>query len=88
MEGTPGGTEAALLAQVLVPVADEDDARATCDALDGCSPGRMTAVNVIEKGEGAPEGTPVERIASVAETAFEAVREGFPATEGETDENR
>lgn len=83
MERTSGGGEGALLAHVLVPVADEDDARITCDVLGRYSPERLTAVNVIEKGEGVPDKTPVEQSESVAQAAFGAVREVFPAAETE-----
>ncbi|MEF8782391.1 MAG: universal stress protein [Haloarculaceae archaeon] len=71
-----GGGE--LLARVLVPVADEDDARETCDTLSKYSPGAVTALNVVEKGGGVPDKTPVEQSEEIAEAAFEAVRETFP----------
>jgi nucleotide-binding universal stress UspA family protein len=74
----------ALLVHVLVPVADEDDARATCVALDRYSPRRVTAINVVEKGEGAPDKMPVEQSEAIAEEAFEAVRETFPDAGTET----
>jgi len=78
MTPSPGSGGADVLAHVLVPVADEDDARETCDVLDRYSLGEVTALNVVEKGEGAPDKTPVEQSEGIAEAAFEAVRETFP----------
>lgn len=78
MAPSPDSGGADMLAHVLVPVADEDDARQTCDALEGYSLGEVTAVNVIEKGEGTPDKTPVEQSEEIAQAAFEAVQETFP----------
>lgn len=51
------------LDHVVIPVASEDDARATCVALgpylDGIE--RVTAVHVIEKAGGAPDKAPLEK---------------------------
>lgn len=78
MTPSPDAGGGDLLAHVLVPVADEDDARETCDALVDYSLGDVTALNVVEKGEGTPDKTPVEQSEEIAEAAFEAVRETFP----------
>lgn len=52
-----------ILDHVLVPVASEDDARATCEAVDRYLDGvqRLTAVHVIEKAGGAPDKAPLEK---------------------------
>ena len=67
-----------LLANVLVPLADAEDARATAAALARYDPGRITALHIVEKGGGVPDKTPVEQSEGIAAEAFEAVRETFP----------
>ena len=67
-----------ILAHALVAVATEDDARATARALAPYQPDRVTAVHVVEKGEGVPDKTPVEQSEAIAADAYHAVREVFP----------
>jgi len=67
-----------LLDNVLLPVANEDDARITARKLEPYSPSHVTVVHVVEKGEGVPDKTPVEQSEGVAEKSYEAVRETFP----------
>ena len=67
-----------LLAHVLVPVADAEDARATAAALARYDLGGVTALHVVEKGGGVPDKTPVEQSESIAAEAFDVMRETFP----------
>lgn len=48
---------------ILIPVATEEDARATCSALEPYldETERVTAVHVIEKAGGAPDKAPLEK---------------------------
>ncbi|WP_227133450.1 universal stress protein [Halorubellus salinus] len=73
-----------LLARVLLPVANEADARATAIALEPYDPAHVTAVHVVEKGEGVPDKTPVEQSEAVAESAYAAVRTVFPDADDST----
>jgi len=61
-----------LLDRVVIPLASEDDARATARALNGHEFGAVLAVHVIEKAGGAPDKAGVEQREQVAEAAFEA----------------
>ncbi|MFC4989474.1 universal stress protein [Saliphagus infecundisoli] len=73
-----------LLANVLVPIADEEDAKRTAMALEPYDPDRVTALHVVEKGGGVPDKTPVEQSEEVAEDAFVAVRRVFPEADDRT----
>jgi len=67
-----------LLANVLVPVAHEDDARQTARALEPYDPAQVTILYVVEKGEGVPDKTPVSHSKEEAAKSFAAAREVFP----------
>lgn len=67
-----------LLAHLLVPVANADDARATAQVLRDYSPGKMTVVHVIEKGEGVPDTKPLEQSEQLARESLDAFGEFFP----------
>jgi nucleotide-binding universal stress UspA family protein len=78
MTSTDHSTERDLLAHVLLPVANEADALATARALEPYDPERVTALHVVEKGEGVPDKTPVEQSEDLAADAYDAVRTVFP----------
>ena len=81
MEHSADSESRELLAHVLLPVATKNDAEKTARALAPYSPDRVTVLHVVEKGEGAPDKTPVEQSEAVADDAVEAVRELFPEAE-------
>jgi len=73
-----------LLDHVLLPVANEADALATATALEPYGPNRVTALHVVEKGEGVPDKTPVEQSEELAEESYAAVRSVFPDADEHT----
>jgi nucleotide-binding universal stress UspA family protein len=77
-------TDRELLGHVLLPVAHEADARKTAAALEPYDPERVTALHVVEKGEGVPDKTPVAQSEEVAEASYAAVREVFPDADDHT----
>ncbi|AZH24169.1 universal stress protein [Haloplanus aerogenes] len=67
-----------LLSRPLVPVASEEDAVDTCRAAFpriAAVGGRPVVVHIIEKAGGAPDKASVEQRETVAEAAFDAVRD-------------
>jgi len=73
-----------ILAHVLLPAAHEDDALATAQALEPYDPERVTALHVVEKGEGVPDKTPVEQSEELAAESCAAVRTVFPNADDHT----
>jgi nucleotide-binding universal stress UspA family protein len=73
-----------LLDHVLVPVANEEDARATVESLAPYGPSKVTVTHVVEKGGGVPDKTPVEQSKAIAEDAYAAVQETYPDADTHT----
>lgn len=73
-----------LTKHLVVPVANEEDARETAQTLDGYEYGRVTVVHVIEKGEGVPDKLPLEQAEQRASDIFGAFRGYIPEIETET----
>jgi len=69
-----------LFERAVIPLASEDDARATCRAVEPYLPDdcELVAVHVIEKAGGAPDKASVEQREEVAEEIFAVVEECFP----------
>ncbi|RZV05232.1 universal stress protein family protein [Natrinema hispanicum] len=78
MGSTPDSSHGNLLAHVLVPVANENDAEKTALALEPYDPDKVTVLHVVEKGEGVPDKTPVEQSENIAAESYAAVRRVFP----------
>jgi nucleotide-binding universal stress UspA family protein len=84
MDSSNDSENESLLGHVLVPVANEDDALATATALEPYDPDHVTALHVVEKGEGVPDKTPVEQSEKLAEDSYSAVRSVFPDADTHT----
>ena len=84
MTSTDETDERDLLGHVILPVAHEDDALATARALELYRPERVTALHVVEKGEGVPDKTPVEQSERLAAESYDAVRSVFPDADDHT----
>ena len=84
MDGPDDAGGQDLLAHVLLPVANEEDALATARALEPYDPERVTALHVVEKGEGVADKTPVEQSEELAAESYAAVRTVFPDADEHT----
>ncbi|WP_396612550.1 universal stress protein [Haloferax sp. S1W] len=69
---------------LVVPVANEEDARETAQVLDTYEYGQLTVVHVIEKGGGVPDKLPLEQAEKRASEAFGAFRGVIPEIDTET----
>lgn len=84
MKPNDGTKNQELLGHVLLPVANEEDALATAQALEPYQPTRVTVLHVVEKGEGVPDKTPVEQSENLAAESYAAVRTVFPDADEHT----
>ena len=84
MSSPDDGEAVDLLAHALLPVANEEDALATARALEPYGPERVTALHVVEKGDGVPDKTPVEQSEELAAESYAAVRSVFPEADEHT----
>jgi nucleotide-binding universal stress UspA family protein len=84
MTDATGNETQELLAHVLLPVSNEEDARATAKELEPYQPEHVTALHVVEKGGGVPDKTPVEQSEELAEESYAAVRGVFPDADDHT----
>jgi len=84
MSSLDDGEATDLLGHVLLPVAHEEDALATARALEPYDPDRVTALHVVEKGDGVPDKTPVEQSEELAAESYAAVRTMFPDADEHT----
>lgn len=73
-----------ILEHALIPVAHEEDASVTAKELERYDPEHVTALHVVEKGEGVPDKTPVEQSEELAEDAYAAVQRVFPDADTHT----
>ncbi len=78
MDTTADGQNSDLLGNVLLPIANDEDAVQTAKVLKPYDPETVTAFFVVEKGGGAPDKTPVKVSEEMAAEAFEAVKSVFP----------
>jgi nucleotide-binding universal stress UspA family protein len=72
-----------LTGHLVVPVVNEEDARATARILSAYEHGQVTVVHVVEKGEGVPDKLPVEQAEQRAADAFAAFQDIIPEADEE-----
>jgi len=72
-----------LTAHLVVPVANEEDARATARSLREYPHTEVTVVHVVEKASGTPDKLSLEQAEWLAEESFAAFREIIPDVETE-----
>ncbi|MFC6732399.1 universal stress protein [Haladaptatus sp. DYSN1] len=73
-----------LTKHLVVPVANEEDARQTARILDTYEYGQITVIHVVEKGEGVPDKLPLEQAEQRASETFGAFRGFIPEIDTKT----
>lgn len=75
--------QGSLTGHLVVPVIDEEDARATARILSAYEHGQVTVVHVVEKSGGVPDKLPVAQAEQRAGDAFAAFRDFIPEADEE-----
>ncbi len=76
-------TSDGLLDHVLVPIANETDARETAAALKQLRPAHVTALYIVEKADGSIDPVPQQYLKEDGENALRAFDELFPDADHE-----
>lgn len=84
MHASPGDDQRSLHEHLLIPDAQGQDGRETARAPAPYTPGQITALHVIEIGDGVSDKKAITQSQEVAEASFAAVRDKFPTADEHT----